>query len=212
MGSTWDEEFVGKADVLEIIGGVDDVTAGDELINRARESSELFVLKTHFPPATDDPAIYLLRDGRAATVSFFHYINEISKIEKTLEQVITGDIMFGDWSSHLQSWSPDTRRNTLMIKFENLTTNPELEIDRIGKFLGIKPLRSHSTSSGGLFFQPYPIESNPFSFANLQSKYPDFFRAGDNNKNIKELEASGQDVAFWGKHKFMMERFGYGST
>lgn len=212
MGSSWDEEFVDKSDILEIIGGVDDPIMGEELINKARESNELYVLKTHFLPIADDPAVYIVRDGRASTVSYFHYINEIIKTEKTLEQVIKGDVIFGDWSSHIDSWSPDTRSNTLLIKFENLTANPQLEIDRIGNFLNIKPLRSYSISTLrkiGQFLGLYSVEPDPFSFSNLQSKYPAFFRTGENTKNLDDLQASGLMNLFWEKHRTMMARYGY---
>ena len=66
-----------KARSVEAIGHLGSDLQGDDLINWVRRSPETYVIKTHEPPATNDPAIYIVRDGRSVIVSYFHYLNTV---------------------------------------------------------------------------------------------------------------------------------------
>lgn len=89
------------------------------------------LIKTHDISRDDNPAIYVIRDGRAATVSLFKFFNG----NVPLEAIIEGHEMLGTWSSHVDSWDPWTRPNTLLLKYEELRDNLPFALRRISGFL-----------------------------------------------------------------------------
>jgi len=89
------------------------------------------LIKTHDRPRDESPAIYVVRDGRAASVSIWKFY----KRETPLEAIIEGQHYFGTWSSHVQAWKPYERQNTLLLKYENMTRNLPGTLKEISKFL-----------------------------------------------------------------------------
>lgn len=90
------------------------------------------LVKTHEYPIDNNPAIYIVRDGRAAAVSLakFYEKNAI-----TLEIVIEGRHRFGIWSNHLIAWRPWERANTLLLRYEDMRTDLPATLERISAFL-----------------------------------------------------------------------------
>lgn len=73
---------------------------------RARDSSELHLIKTHEAPFDDAPAIYVVRDGRKASLSYYHFHRSyLAELERTLLQIVVGDDYYGDWTSHYHAWT-----------------------------------------------------------------------------------------------------------
>lgn len=95
------------------------------------QAGGLPLLKTHEPPTDANPAIYVVRDGRAASVSLWQFYRE--KIP--LEAIITGQHRFGTWSNHLTAWKPWERPNTLLIRYEEIASNLPSVLDKISLFL-----------------------------------------------------------------------------
>ena len=89
------------------------------------------LVKTHEYAKDNKPAIYVIRDGRAACVSLWRFYNG----NIPLEAVIEGQHRFGTWSSHVESWSPWTRPNTLLLKYEELRDNLPNALRKISYFL-----------------------------------------------------------------------------
>lgn len=79
--------YPGEIEVFERSPGLVELVGHYE---SSAPKSAAFV-KTHGPPEDDDPAIYVIRDGRAAIVSYFHYIRNLQDSSVTLERVIRGD-------------------------------------------------------------------------------------------------------------------------
>ena len=52
------------------------------------------VIKTHDYPEEDCPAIYLVRDGRAGIVSYFHYYKNFVE-ERPMINFLKGEVKFG---------------------------------------------------------------------------------------------------------------------
>lgn len=90
------------------------------------------LVKTHEPPPDMNPAIYVVRDGRAASVSLWRFYGE----QYPLEAIIEGQHHFGTWSGHVASWKPWERPNTLLIRYEEMTGNLPHVIEQISTFLG----------------------------------------------------------------------------
>lgn len=104
---------------------------------RARESPELYLIKTHEVPFDDGPAIYVVRDGRKASYSYHHYHRAyLANLERTLMQIVVGDDYYGDWTSHYHAWANRTdTASLLLLRYEELhDASPELTA-RIAAFL-----------------------------------------------------------------------------
>jgi hypothetical protein len=78
-----------------------------------------------------------------------------------LVDIIFGDVSFGDWRSHVESWKPAERNQTLLLRYEEMTHSPISVIDKVSKFVGLPPKRT----------------SVP-SFEQMHSLFPQFFRKG----------------------------------
>jgi hypothetical protein len=101
-------------------------------LKKFRKAPELAIIKTHEFPTDNSPAIYLLRDGRDALVSYAWYsLSETGKgiesvtsslFQNKLEELIMSDGAFGEWGRHVLAWI--SRPQTIVIPFEKLITAP----------------------------------------------------------------------------------------
>ena len=89
------------------------------------------IIKTHGENIPNAPTIYVLRDGRAITVSLWEYYRR----EYSISDIIEGNISFGKWSDHINSWDPLSRQNTLLLKYEDILTNLDSVLLKLGVFL-----------------------------------------------------------------------------
>jgi hypothetical protein len=94
------------------------------------------LIKTHEHPRDDFPAIYILRDGRKASISLWHFYQK----KYSLNIIIEGQHRFGTWANHLQAWKPWERPNTLLLKYEELNTDLPQVLEKISNFLKYKIL------------------------------------------------------------------------
>lgn len=191
-GAQAERAFIENKTIFKAFGGLTHELEPDDIIDEAKKSHNLFLIKTHERPKSDDPAIYLVRDGRSSIISYYHYIRDVEQRHCSLQEVITGQVYGGSWSEHIYDWSPESRKRTLLVRFENLAKNPAEEIERISQFLSMNP-QSKCISS----------------FEYLKSAFPNFFRSGNDEKNIRELTESGLEELFWRWHTPMMVRMGY---
>ena len=96
------------------------------------------LLKTHAHPTDSNPAIYILRDGRAATVSLWHYYHG----KHAFEDIIDGRNVFGTWVSHVKTWNPWQRPNTLLLRYEDIRDHLDVQLNLISKFLGCEVIKN----------------------------------------------------------------------
>ena len=89
------------------------------------------LIKTHKHAIDDKPAIYIIRDGRAACVSLWEWCFK----SIPLDEIISGQHKWGSWSSHLQSWDPWNRPNTLLLKYEDMLNDLPTTLNSISNFL-----------------------------------------------------------------------------
>jgi hypothetical protein len=148
------------------------------------------LIKTHQPPKDSGPAIYVARDGRAAIVSYYHYIRNVQGLPANLTDVILGQHYPGSWSNHLRSWKPRDRPNTLLLRYEDLASSADRVCEEIAAFL-----------------QRPQIDDFDLSFEDLHRLHPQFFRSGGNAKNIVEIKAHIE--LFDSLHAETMREFGY---
>lgn len=93
--------------------------------------NDIPLVKTHENNKDDYPAIYIIRDGRAACVSLWQFY----KGNISLDAVIAGQHRFGTWSSHVLSWNPWERPNTLLLRYEDMRDNLPAVLNTISEFL-----------------------------------------------------------------------------
>lgn len=96
------------------------------------------LLKTHEPPPDDHPAIYVVRDARAASASLWQFYEK--KIP--MQAIIAGQHRFGTWSNHVLAWQPWARPNTLLIKYEDMVSDLPVVLIKISTFLDRQTLAS----------------------------------------------------------------------
>lgn len=161
-------------------------------VARFGDQPQLHVVKTHGAPLDAQPAIYVVRDGREATSSYFHYHRDLLQRPAPLSDVIHGRVGFGSWGRHIALWKPLTRPNTLVLRFEELTAAPIAQIERIADFLGIEPVGRRVPT-----------------FEDLHRTAPSFFRSGRTD-SWRSLFSEQEHELFWELHGDEMSAFGYG--
>lgn len=164
----------------------------EEFVARATMSEGTFYVKTHELPTDDAPALYMVRDGRSAIVSQWHYARTFWEDVPTLEDVLRGDSWAGSWSAHVRAWALSGRPRTLVLRYEDLVVGREETLDALAGFIGRAPLA------------PFDI-----SFAELHAVYPEFFRGGSNERNLRELPPE-LDSLFNDLHGDAFKVLGYG--
>ena len=125
--SVYPQDFGDNQELAQEVGHIEHNADGK--IHFPPDSLEL--IKTHEYPTDNQPAIYVVRDGRAACVSLYKFYNQ----EQSLESIIKGQHRFGSWAEHLKAWQPWQRPNTLLLKYEDITSNFEKILEQLSQFL-----------------------------------------------------------------------------
>jgi hypothetical protein len=197
---------------LSLVGTVDhwDQT----LLGEINAAQGIVPYKTHdHPKNTPDanlPAIYIIRDGREACVSYWRFHRDLMrKPDVSLADVIRGNCQFGSWSDHVKAWNPNpprwsradtgsvvayqNRENgvTVLSHYETMKARPEVTARMIWHKLGREPTGQALTS-----------------WDQLHKADPAFFRSGTND-TWRDL-MTGDDLSlFWDLHGETMQEYGY---
>jgi hypothetical protein len=173
----WLTERIGYAGALKAIADID-------------SAAEWTAVKTHDLPTDASHTIYVVRDGRAAIVSYFHMLRAYAGITPSLDDIIEGKIWPGSWSAHFTAWNPEGRPNTLLLRYEDLKFDLDGACVKIAQFLGIEQCAAFTQN-----------------FDELNRLEPDLFRTADNATNIAEL--AGHIEPFNSAHAELMAKLGY---
>jgi hypothetical protein len=166
------------------------------------QAEQIYMLKTHDMPQEDHPALYLVRDGRDAFVSYAHFVQEYhepvpvderaSRFPSTLKQLIETD-PFGGWSANVLAWS---RRSTptAVVRFEDLIQSPVESLRQAFRAIDFTP----------------PEQPDPHLplFDKLHADFPQFYRRGQVGAWRDEMPPDVQDL-FWKRHGEAMRVMGY---
>lgn len=125
---------------------VDDLVPDVHFKKYYRRYSTPMYFKSHFLP---QPAyrrvVYLVRDGRDAMVSYFHYLEGTQKRKiDFLKLITTGAELFpGKWHEHVEAWMANPHGSEMMIvKYENLISDPLPQLEKFCQFAGLERERS----------------------------------------------------------------------
>ena len=134
------------------------------------EPNKVELVKTHATSlAGNDDVIYVLRDGRDATASYWYYLQEwkkqhIGDFTEFLQALASSGRW---WPFHVHSWLETLHpHRLLLVRYEDLKNSQEHELGRILAFLGRDPIR------------PFSDYAAKISFENLHASVPTFFRSG----------------------------------
>jgi len=194
---------------LEQLGAFD--TVGHAVLPAApaalKTDPETYFVKTHELPRDDSPAIYLVRDGRDAVVSFARYQLAFqqqapgrsrvqaspldgSEFELKLDRIIRS----GGWSRHVLAWTErGAHAKTVVVQYDELVRRPNKCVQDALQRLNV-PLRETG--------------QHPPAFADLQAKWPQFFRRGKTGVWRDEMPKPLHRL-FWLCHGDAMQRLGY---
>lgn len=131
--SVYPKDLGGNRVLEEYVGHVEHGPRMRELL----EAGGVALVKTHEHPVDANPAIYVVRDGRAACVSLWRFGQKTIP----LEAVIEGRHRFGTWADHVRAWKPRERAGTLLLRYEALRDDLPGSLTRISRFLD-KPIVS----------------------------------------------------------------------
>jgi len=101
---------------------------------------EMYYIKTHEPPikGDDSPAIYVVRDGRDSVSALSHFW------KMPVRHIIGGlRNRFGGLSGHYNAWDPENRKNTIVIKFEDMVERPNDIVDALVEFLDAEKIADY---------------------------------------------------------------------
>ncbi len=105
------------------------------------------VLKSHeYLDLRYPRVIYLVRDPRDVVLSYFHHVKKFLRIERQqsidefVELFIAGRLDgYGSWGQHVGTWrlAKGGEAGFLVIRYEDLQTDPEAELVKIAAHVGI---------------------------------------------------------------------------
>jgi Sulfotransferase domain len=111
-----------------------------------RYSTPMF-FKSHSLPRPDyHRVVYLLRDGRDTMVSCFHYLEALRRAKLDFLDLVTAGApeIPCKWHQHVNAWhqNPHDAR-MLVIKYEDLVSEPVEQLERFCKFINLDRGRGH---------------------------------------------------------------------
>ncbi|WP_287017614.1 glycosyltransferase [Cycloclasticus sp.] len=157
-----------------------------------KSSPETFYVKTHSPPMDEQPAIYIVRDGRSATDSYQAYQKSYQAKSPSITQLTLGDDYYGSWSENFAHWN-NGKRPLLLLHFEDLVTPDSVLLKKIADFIGYNK-------------EPKPF-INPMDKVHQQN--PDFFRQGNKEWQPSKKWSPIDEAAFLVVHAELMQSMGY---
>jgi hypothetical protein len=204
--SAHNDPLFGKLGLSEVVGHEDLPASIPEL----RAAKETYFVKTHELPQDQDPAVYIIRDGRDALVSHANFILSFQKkkswwkrslgwagyneFEKVLRGLIEQKPRYGGWSEHAVSWVDRPQAKTAVVRYEDLCATPQPKVETALTRLGLNLMSL--------------IRGQVPDFAQLQAQNPDFFRKGKVGQWRQEMPPALQDL-FVQVHGPVMQRFSY---
>jgi len=177
-----------------LVGHEELPTPWDEFYEMATKASDVFLVKTHLPPRDEQPYLYVVRDGRSAIRSYKKYYETyLPDHRASLYQIIAGDDVYGDWSSHYRAWVGRQGPLGMALRFEELTQVSDDLLQRLAAFIG------HQGATERW--------DNPFGA--LASIEPGFFREG-RTEFARDVEwGELVDAFFYFFHARLHEELGY---
>lgn len=197
-GNTWMQNILAG-----LVYGIDPSGTPDRLIQELvpdiyqhayyqRWQSPMLFKSHQLPQVKYRKVIYLVRDGRDVMASLYRYLQALKGDSIDFIKVMEGEYMppFGKWHEHVNSWIANPyNAEMIIIKYENLLTNPEKEISSLSQFLELDTTHSQiERVIEQTQFQKLKAKENKWGMAyNNWPKGKSFFRQGKSGSYKNEL-------------------------
>lgn len=168
--------------------------------------------KSHELPKPDyKKVIYLIRDGRDAMISYYHYLNKVENRSITLHKLMEDEDIFpSKWHSHVALWTQNPyNSDILFIKYEDLLSNTIKELKRICAFIQIE--RSDEVLklvASGCDFNNMKVKNKKFGWGHKIIQNNTFFRNGRTGDFIAEMPDELR-IKFESENMEMLKLYGY---
>ena len=170
--------------------------------------------KSHFLPRPDyRNVIYLLRDGRDAMVSYWHYLQALTDQPiDFLDMVRSGTGLFPcKWHTHVeQGLANPCGARMMTVRYEDLKEDTARELRRIGEFAGLAcetAVLEQAARKGS--FSPMKAREASFAWENPQiPKNKPFVRRGRVGSHLEEMPSTVRQ-AFVEEAREVLKKTGY---
>lgn len=154
--------------------------------------------------------IYMLRDIRAVAVSGWFHAKVKVNYTGSLEEFITGPLnkTFGPWHWHVSEaldYQQIHPTKILIVRYEELLSNPNQSIQQILDFTGLNPLVSTEEIKNQTSFQ----KLQQLEKSGGQNPEQLFFRSGNNEDWKQHLSAELESILLDEPTRIAMQRCGY---
>ncbi len=149
-GHTWFQNLLAGA-----VFGIDPELAHDSLIQDLvpdvqykrcykRYGPTAFFKSHALPQKSYRRVVYLLRDGRDAMVSYWHFLTALQSNVDFLKLVEGVGLTPCHWHEHVEKWLANPfQADMLIVKYEDLQTSPVNELKRFCAFAGLARTVAH---------------------------------------------------------------------
>lgn len=170
--------------------------------------------KSHFLPRPDyRKVVYLLRDGRDAMVSYWHYLQGLDGDSiDFLKLVQTGENLFPcQWHEHVEQWLANPHgAQMITVRYEDLQANPAAQLQRISEFAGLpREAGVLEAAAQSASLPAMKKRETTFAWENPQiPKNKQFVRRGQVGSHRDEMPPAVRD-AFISQAGAIMSKTGY---
>lgn len=176
------------------------------------------ILKSHdpyLPYFVDKQIIYIVRDGRDAINSYYHYLNARKKNSPLISELISGSprLPMGHWSNHVLSWQKGTCKKKIFIRYEDLLLQPEKTFknlcDQIGFTVSEEKIKTAIQTSEFKHLKALEKKYGYYNDNRLDDKKNIAFVRKGVKGDAKNTFSDHEKLLFWKKHKKAMSIFNY---
>jgi len=218
-GNTWCQALLSGA-VYGVLPELTPMSVVQELVPDVhampwykRHSKTMFFKSHHLPDPRYRRVVYLLRDGRDAMVSYWHYSQAIEHRQfGFLEFMRDKRLMFPcKWHHHVQTWAANPHQALMIVvKYEDLKADPVKELRRICDFAGLERSTEvlELAARSATFEKMRAKETNEGPFMNQWPKDKMFCRRGQIGSFREEMPSEVLEC-FMQEAAPMMQQYGY---
>ena len=104
-----------------------------------RYMTPMYFKSHNLPDPKYKKVIYLVRDGRDALVSYYHYLKIVKGAADMMDMINDRDLFPSQWHKHVSAWTLNPFcAEILVIRYEDMLLNPLIQLNRICGFTGIE--------------------------------------------------------------------------
>jgi len=156
---------------------------------------------------------YLVRDGRDALVSYYHYRLHMNQTRRTMSQwvrrSIRGRFRYGPWHDHVAGWlAHQEHPSVIVVRYEQMVDEPARQLKRVLDHFGL-PVSDEQIERAAAEVTIDHVNRGFERWASDQARQYNGGLGGGSGKGRDQLAAEDH-VFFMRRAGEVMERLGYG--